>query len=347
MLESRTINISTGTILKAIIIILGLWFLYFIRDILAIFFIAIIITAGIEPLVDWMEKRKIPRSIGVLIIYIILAALLGLFFSFFIPPLVAQATDFFQNIPVYIDKLSVLFSGFQNYAQSFGINFNGQEFFNNLAGSIPSSPSGIFSTTIGFFSGILTVIIVFSLTFYLSVKKDGLKKFIVSVTPSRHEAYVTSLTERIKNKIGRWLQGQLFLMLLIFVMYFLALYFLKIPYALILALFGGILEIIPYLGPILSTIPVVLLGFLISPLTGLLALGIYICIQQIEGHIFVPQVMKKALGLNPVIVILALIVGIKLGGIIGGVLAIPIATALDIVYDDLTESSKKEESVAH
>jgi predicted PurR-regulated permease PerM len=134
--------------------------------------------------------------------------------------------------------------------------------------------------------------------------------------------------------------GQLLLMLIIFVFDFLALYFLKVPYALAIAIVSGLLEIVPYIGPIISATLATMVGFLISPIVGLLALAIFTAIQQIEGHIIVPQVMKKAVGLNPVVVILALLIGAKLAGAFGAVLAVPITAAASVFVKDLMDKNK-------
>jgi predicted PurR-regulated permease PerM len=342
MIDKRTVDISTGIIFRTILIILGLWFLYLIRDIIAIFFIALIITAAIEPSIEWLTRKKIPRSFSVLIIFLVLFLILGLVVSFLIPPLVSQFKSFTQNLPTHLDKFTQTFGGVEMYFNSYGIEFSSRAFLANLGDNLSQSGGQIFSTTVGFFTGIITMIAILSMTFYLSVKEEGMDKLLSSVTPAEHRAYVVSLAERIKEKIGKWLQGQLLLMLIIFVLDLIALYFLGIPYALILAIFAGILEIIPYLGPIISAIPGVLLGFLISPLTGFLALAAYVVVQQFENHVIVPQVMKKTIGLNPVVVILALLVGAKLGGILGAILAVPLAAAISVFVGDLIQKNEKQ-----
>jgi predicted PurR-regulated permease PerM len=116
---------------------------------------------------------------------------------------------------------------------------------------------------------------------------------------------------------------------------------LKVPYALVLAIFGGVLEIIPYLGPIISAIPAIILGFFVSPLTGLLVLVFYILIQQLENHVMVPQIMKKAVGLNPIVVILVLLIGAKIGGTMGAILSIPVATVINVFLQDVFFKKKK------
>jgi len=334
-MEKRTVNISTGIILKVVIVILGLWFLYLVRDIIALFFVAVIITAAIEPAINWFNSKKIPRPLGVLIIYIIIIFILGLLFSFLIPSITNQFKDFSQNFPAYFEKLDETFSGVEEYMQSRGFEFSSREIIQGASDSLTRSSGNIFSTTIGFFSGFISAIVVLSLTFYMSVKKDGMKKFLASITPDIYEKRAVYLAEKIKNKIGRWVVGQMSIMIMIFTLDFLALSILKVPYALALALIGGALEIIPYIGPIISTILAATVGFLISPMAGILTLVLYTAIQQAENHIITPQVMKKAVGLNPVAVILALLIGVKVAGVLGAILAVPTATAIGVIAEDL------------
>ena len=335
----KKIDISTGIIFRAILIVLGIWIIFLIRDIVALFFVSLILTAVIDPGVDWLHKRKIPRGVGVMIIYSILFLIIGTAIYFFIPAIISQFNDFYQNLPRYIENLSNLSSGIKNFTQAHNITLGVQDIL-NLGSNSTSLSEKLFSTTVGVFSGFVSVIIILSLAFYLSVKEDGMKRFLNSVTPEKHQEYVVSLAERIKIKIGKWMLGQLLLMLIIFIFDFLALYFLKVPYALAIAIISGLLEIVPYIGPIISTTLATMVGFLISPVVGLLTLAVFTAIQQIEGHVVVPQVMKKAVGLNPVVVILALLIGAKLAGVLGAVLAVPIAAAASVFVKDLMDKNK-------
>ncbi|MCD6149502.1 AI-2E family transporter [bacterium] len=334
-MEKRTVNISTGIILKVAAVFLGLWFLYLIRDVIALFFVAILVMAAIEPSVNWLQGRKIPRSLSVLTVYIVLFLILGISASFLAPALISQFKDFSQDLPAYSEKVAGAFSRVKNFTESQGFNFNTQNFLENLSESLSQSSAKIFSTTVGVFSGFLSFVVIFSVAFYMSVKEKGMEKFLKSITPGGYKKQVVSVAEKIKAKIGRWMVGQLFLMFVIFILDFIALYLIGVPYALILAIIGGLLEIIPYLGPIIATILATLVGFLISPAKGLLVLLFYILIQQAENHIITPQIMKKAVGLNPVAVILALLIGVKVAGVLGAILAVPTATAIGVIAEYL------------
>lgn len=339
-MNKHQIDISTRVILKIVAVALGLWFLYVVRDILALFFLSIILTATLDPAIDWLGKKKVPRSFGVIIVYVALLGFAGILISFLIPPLASQLTNFTQNLPAYSESFSKTFIGIEKYAQSYGFQFNSHEFLSGMTGNLSQSSSQIFSTTVSVFSFFISILVILALTFYMSVKEDGMNKFLISITPDSHQAYVVSVANRIKSKIGKWMMGQIILMLIIFVLDFIALSVFNIPYALVLALLAGLLEIVPYLGPIISATLASLVGFFISPMTGFIVLVVLTIIQQLESHVIVPQVMKKAVGLNPVVVILVLLIGAKLGGTLGAILSVPIATSLSVFIGDFV--NKKE-----
>jgi predicted PurR-regulated permease PerM len=339
MIEKK-IDISTGIIVKTILILLGLWFLYLVRDVVALLFLALILTAAIEPAVIWLNRKKIPRGVGVLMIYAGLFLIIGSMLYFLVPAISEQVSDLSVNFPQYLEKINGLIQGVRSYSSSHNISLENQKSI-DFASNITKITQGIFNTTVGVFTGIISLIIVLSMTFYLSVKEDGVEKFITSITPQKYQIYVISLVNRMKKKIGKWMQGQVLLMAIIFVLDYIALLILGIPYALILALFAGFFELIPYLGPIISAVPAVALGFLVSPFTGLLVIGLYIAIQQVENHIVTPLVMKKAVGLNPIAVILAVLIGAKIAGIFGAILAIPVAAMVSVLVSDIM---KKENS---
>ncbi len=169
------------------------------------------------------------------------------------------------------------------------------------------------------------------------MEEDGIKKFIISIVPEKKKEYAASFADRIEKKIGKWMLGQLFLMLVIFILDFIGLYLVGVPYPLLLAIFAGILEVVPYVGPIISAVPGVILGFLVSPTVGFLALLVYLVAQQFESHVVIPLTMKKAIGLNPVITIVAILIGFKLAGVLGAVISVPAATAISLFVSDLME----------
>ena len=329
--QSKKVEISTSIVLKTIVILLGVWFLFLVRDIIILLFIAVIIAASIDPAVDYLQKKKVPRSAGAMLIYVILFSILALIISFMVPSIVNQFHDFSQNSSQYFGD----FGGAINSSQNSGINRIIQGIANNIESSFTNISKNIFSKTLGVFSGLLSVVVVFSMAFYMVMEESGIKKFIVSIMPEKNKTYAASLTDRIEGKIGKWMLGQLFLMLVIFVLDFIGLYLVGVPYPLLLAIFAGILEVVPYVGPIISAVPGIILGFLVSPTVGMLAFVVYLIAHQFESHVVIPLTMKKAVGLNPVVTIVAILIGFKLAGVLGAIISVPAATAVSLVVNDL------------
>jgi len=182
--------------------------------------------------------------------------------------------------------------------------------------------------------GLFSVIIVIVISFYLAVQKNGIQHLLKGVTPKEHEPYVLDLWARAQKKMGHWLQGQLFLAIVVGVLVYIGLSLLNIRFALLLAIIAGIFELVPYIGPVLAGVPAVILALFQAPILALWVLILYFVVQQLENYLLVPLVMKKVVGLNPVVVIIALLVGGKLLGILGILLAVPAAAVLAEFFKD-------------
>lgn len=162
-----------------------------------------------------------------------------------------------------------------------------------------------------------------------------MRKYFRSLAPIEYQPYVAHLMKKMSHKMGEWLRGQIILGLIVGVAVYIGLTLLGVKYALVLALIAGILEVIPYVGPIISLVPALIVGFAQSPVIGLAVIILYLIVQQLENNVLVPKVMQKVTGLNPIISILALLVGLKAGGLAGAVLSIPLAMMGVVILEDL------------
>lgn len=332
----KEVIISPSIVWWTIGIVLAVGFVYVIRDVVVLFFIALVLSAAIEPAIKRIVAKNISRGVAVGSVYIVLLVLLVTFLAYLIPVAAREVSDFARTLPEHIEDLtgSTLLFDDISHAVTDSLERSGES---QKAGGLAGVTQGIFSTTVDVFRGIVSFLAVFTIAFYLSVTDDGVGRFLRSVTPGRYEKYVVSRARIIYHKIGHWMLGQLLLMVIVFVLYFIVLTLLGVPNALALALLGGILEIIPYIGPVVAAIPAILFGFFVSPPIAILVAASYILIQQLENHIIVPQVMKRAVGLNPIVVILALLIGAKVAGVLGMILAVPVATALHVFITDVME----------
>jgi predicted PurR-regulated permease PerM len=321
-------SISTATIVKVILTLAILYFVYIIRDIISLLVISLILAILIDPLADWFEKRKIPRTLAVLLVYLVLISLIGLFIALIIPPLTVQFDQLTEKIPFYWEKIKTF--GENEYLTQ----YDPETLQNSLKKLETNIAEGLFTRLGGIVGGAASLVLILFLTFYIVIDEKNIKKMSLRLIPAHYQLYVAQIASRMKEKMGAWLKGQLILCLIIGVCVFLGLTVLGVDYALVLGLIAGMFEIIPYLGPWMTGILVVFIAFGQSPTTALFAAAFIIVLQALENNLIVPKVMQKAVGLNPIISILAIITGAKIAGIIGVALAIPVASALSILLQD-------------
>lgn len=337
--EHKTINISTITIVKIISIILLLWLAWMIRDVLLIFLISVIISSAIDPVADFLNQRRIPRVLSVSLVYIAFVGLIVLVGFLIVPP-VTQQFEMIKNADVYqtfISKIGVYQDSLSHSAIGQAINNSIRDFANNFGGTL-------FDTTRGVLTGLVSIITVLVISFYLTVEENGMKNFIKHLAPYRHQAYVTKLVNKIQRKMGSWLLGQLILSAVIFGLVFIGLTILKVQFALVLALLAAIFEIVPIIGPFISGAFAVFFAFLQSPTLAVAVLILWVVTQQLESHVVVPVVMSRSVGINPVLVILAVLVGGTLGGIVGALIAIPVVSGISVFVNDVLEGGISEET---
>lgn len=332
----QTFEISTATILKFFAVVLGLFFLYLIRRILLMLFIAVIIASAVDGPVDWMVKHKIRRGLAVAMVYVAGIALLALILYLIIPPLASQVGVLTANMPSYLGQLE---SKVQWLGGHFGV-ISLQDVLNNISERLTSAAGDILATTINIFGGVLSALLTLIISIYLATQEKSVKKFFISLVASKHESYTANLVDRILDKLGAWFRGQLILMAVIGVMTFAGLSLLKIKFALTLALITALLEIVPIIGPILAAIPAILVALVESFGLALFVAAMFYVIQELEKYLIVPQVMKRALGLNPIAIMVAVLIGAEVYGILGAVIAIPVAAIISIGWSDFRERQK-------
>ncbi len=339
--SETTISITAGTIVKAICILVLAWFLYAIRDIVLIVLTAIVIASAVEPGVAALSNRKVPRIIGVIAIYVCIFAVGFVIFYFFVPSLLTDFAIFVASLPNYLDTFTRA-GTLDQYAQIFGLpqpstitasdlwaGISGAFNLNTVFGNAVTAATTIFG---GLFSFVL--IVVFS--FYFAVIETGVDDFLRIVVPRKHLKYVLGLWRRSQHKIGLWMQGQLLLGLLMGVLIYLLLTIFGVPNALVLAVIAAVFEIIPVFGPILAAVPAVMIAFVAGGVTlGVITIFIYVIAQQFESQLIYPLVVSRVVGVPPLLVILALIIGGELAGFLGIILSVPAAATIQELVKDI------------
>ena len=339
------ININALSVVKIILIFILFYLLYLIKDILAILFVSLIFASAVDPWVDWMQKKKIPRAIGIFLIYLIIFVVVGSVIYLIIPPIVEQVGDLVANFPKIFEKIISGVAAFKEYTVQHGILDNIKNSLGTISSNLQNAAGGVFSTVTGIFGSVFTFFLVLVMTFYMAVEENAIKKIVWSLAPEKHQVHVMQMINLMQKKIGLWLRGQLILSFIIFTLTYISLLILGVKYALVLALVAGLTEFVPYLGPILASIPAIFLSFTQSPMLAVFVAVLYYIIQLVENHVIVPKLMQKVVGLNPIISIAVLLIGFKLAGIPGAILAIPVATAASVFIKDIFDKSSAKASL--
>ncbi|MES2314529.1 MAG: AI-2E family transporter [Patescibacteria group bacterium] len=341
-------SISTGTIVRFFLVIIIIAALYYLRDVLLVVVSAVVIASALEPVVRRLGRYHIHRVVAAVLIYLVLAGMLAGVFIFFVPLLVNDSISFLASVPKQI-SLDDIWSPIRDFGINVGPTSSSvttvslADLVGSLQSAITGTTAGAFKTASFLFGGVLSFFLIIVLSFYLVVQEDGVENFLRIVTPAHRHEYVINLWGRARRKIGSWLQGQVLLGVLIGTLVYLVLMVVGVPHALVLAVLAGSFELIPVFGPIISSVPAILVTYSeLGTGTAVLLIGLYLIIYQFESQLFYPLVVKKIVGISPIIVILALVIGAKLAGVLGAIIAVPLSAALmEYVYD--VEKRKKGE----
>lgn len=340
--STNSISISTSTIIRFFLVALGFFLLWYLRDIVLVLLTAIMLASFVESSIPHFKKIGVNRIFGVVIVYVLSILLLAFLFYLFIPLLITEVYNLSVFFSSYIPNSSIL-NYFTNDA--FG---GAKDIINNLSHSlslttlistsnafITNLSGGFFQVAAAAFGSIFNLILIVLISFYLSIQEKGIEKFLRIILPVGYEEYAVDLWERSRRKIALWMKGQLLLGVLITILTYLMLSLMGIQYALLLSIIAGIMELVPY-GILVALVPAVYFSYLSGGLsTSFMVAGAYIILHQFEVFLFSPLVIKSVVGLSPLVVIIAAVVGFELGGFWGLVLAIPVAVFLMELISDL------------
>lgn len=313
------VEISHRTIFFTLLLLGGIWLFIQIKDILFLLFVSFVLMSALRPLVETLARFKIPRPIAILLIYVLIIGVLVVALGGLVPSLVIQTSHLAQDLPLLVSRLLPYW------------DINVQAITQQIA---PISEN-VVRLTVGIFNNVLTILTILVFTFYFLLERKHTELFVVHIAGQDVAARVMTIVREVEKRLGAWVQGQLFLMTVIGICSYVGLSFLGVESALSLAIISGILEAVPIVGPIVSAIPAVFVAFSSSPMLALSVIVLYVVIQQLENNLIVPIVMKKNLGLSPLVTILALMIGGKLGGITGAVLAVPVVLVIEVIFSTL------------
>jgi predicted PurR-regulated permease PerM len=319
--------IKNQVIFALFLISLG-WIVFYLREIIVSIFLAYILMAAVLPIVDYLRSKKWPKVLAVLVPYLSIIILIFSLIIPLVPFVVTQIQSLIESFPRFIDSS----------ANTFGFKIDPQQLQGYINSQLNTLGKSAINVTTQVFGGLFSVITVFVVSFYLLMYNDTFKKFLAKLF---HKSYHDSIQEalsQINDKLGAWLRGQMFLSFIIGLLSWVGLSILGLPYAVPLALLAGLLEVVPTIGPILSAIPAIIIALTVSPTMAITVVILYILIQTLENQLLVPKIMQKAVGLNPVVVILSIMIGTKLMGVTGALLAVPFLSFLIVIAKSFEET---------
>ena len=338
--QTQKIEISFGSVVMIIATVIGLWLFFYLREIVLFVFIAFIIASALGPPLRTLQRHKIPQALSIATTFLIIVGLVILIGFMILPALYEQIENFLRHLPDIIGRAAQVFTGSQvdqNQAQEYT-----RQLVNTFTSNAKELSSNVVEVGLGLFSGFISAVTVIVMSFYFIIEREQLYKGLELLMPHNDFIRVRNISQKVEHKLGLWLRGQLLLGAIIAVATYLGLMALGLhQYALPLALIAGIFELVPIIGPILSAIPAVLIAITISPALAIAVILLYLVLQQLESHLIVPKVMEKAVGLNPLFVIIALLAGGALMGMLGALLAVPFAVVIATVLEDIREYEGK------
>jgi len=338
MNQESILNISWGTIFKICIAIISLYILYLIRDIFVWFIFAFVISILFNFLIDFFEKKRIPRIVTAIFLYSTIFLILSFFIYKMTPMFLSEIKEFSQNVPTYFKQISPVL-------EKFGIQIteDTRSFTSNLEIVLSRTGQNIFNALFVVFGGVFSTMFIISLAFFISLEKGLLEKILITFSSIKHHKYLRHLIERSKKKVGAWFISRIIGMLFVGVLTYFVLKIFNVNYAFILSLLVAIFDFVPMIGPILGGLIVVSIVALTSTLQALFVLVAFIIIQILEANLLLPLLFKKFIGIPPSLVLISLVVGGKLWGVLGAILIIPLVGIIFEVLTDYLENLKKIE----
>lgn len=351
--EKVVFDWSTMAVFKSAMVILGVivgtYLLYSIGNILVLFFIAFFIASALDPLIDALQGVRIPRAIGILLVYLVIFISVTMLIANLLPLVAAQlisiatlVNDFILGISTSpVDSLpfgSVIKPYLNDLYNAVDFKVLAVQLQNSLqviSSQLLNLGGNLWSIILQISNGLMNFVLIIILVFFMTVDEMALEHFCISVFPRRHSEYISKRLETIKEKIGEWIRGQVIVSIVAAVISFVGLAIVGVNYSLTIAVITGLCMIIPVFGRVVACVIVLPIVLNQSPALALFLIIYYFLISQVENNIIVPILMNKAVGLSPILIIFALLVGFQFMGILGLVLAIPIATIIAVFARDI------------
>lgn len=322
-MKNKKIEISYKTIVFTILFLLALIILWQVRALIVLLFVSFVLMEVLNPAVTRLEKYKIPRPLGIFILYVIILTVISFVVAGIVPILVEQTTGLIKTLPEALKNIKIFGSSAIDLSSQFKI--------------LENIPGEIAKTAISLVSNVISGFVVLFLTFYLLLEKKNFAKYSFDMFGEKGKQKVIAIIENLESRLGSWVRAEMFLMTIIGLISYLGYVLLGLNYSIPLAIFAGLLEAVPSIGPTVATAVAALVGFSISNPVGIFTIIVGIIIQQLENTLIVPRIMKQTVGFNPLVTILLIASGAKLGGVMGAILALPFFLTLQTIFKVLVD----------
>jgi predicted PurR-regulated permease PerM len=325
----QKVEITSKNIIHLFLLGIGFIVLWTLRNLILTFFISFLLMEVLNPVINQLEKLKIPRPLSTVAVCLLVIMAISLSISQIIPIFVEQTSGLVKALPVSLQNIKVLGISAIDFSSQFRI--------------IESIPSEIAKTILSLFSHLFDVLLTLVITFFLLQERQSVKQYVKKHVGGKSNRLVLRLMNLLENRLTKWVKGEFILMIIIGLMSYIAYLILGLKYAVPLAIMAGVLEVIPNIGPIVATSVATLIALTISPFIAIMTIISGFVIQQLENNFIVPKVMKETTGLHPLITIIVIVVGAKLAGISGAALGIPIFITLQIIIEFFYERKVKNQ----
>lgn len=327
--EKREFKLSTTQSIRLILLgaaalFLGLGSLLLVElfaRTLAIIFLSITIAAALSPLVERLAKR-IPRNLAIVLVYLALILLLMGTVALIVPSLVAQARSLTDRVPE-------VFSQIEAWVEQQGW-INSDNLFDAAISQIQSIGTDLLRFPVELFSALLDVTLVVIISLYMLLEAEAIRRFGLSLFPRPQRQRVWDVATEMLEAAGGFVRGLALNILIIGIVTYIGLSIIGVDYALVLGIISGLLEVIPVVGPLIAAVPAIAIALLDSPTTALITALFLFVVQQFEGNILTPNIMHSQANVSPLLVLIAVFAGSAVGGVVGTLVAIPLAAALRV-----------------
>ncbi len=340
--KNVTINISTSTLVRILLMVVLVFAVIKLVSVVLIILTSIVLASFVQSAVDKLKVVIKNRTVAVFAIYIVaILAFVGLA-SIFVPVFIGEMSSLVSQVGAYIPTNNILnsfqpdtLSGAKGFVSTLSHNGSLGDVIKSTQNLINSLAGGFFDIFGQAFGGAFNVFLILIISFYLSIREKGIESFLRVIIPDTSEDYVIDLWVRTERKIGLWIQGQMLLGLIMGVLTYLGLTLLGVKYSFVIALVTAVCELVPF-GIFVAIIPAVLFSYLGGGITlAFLTFALYFILHQFENYLIYPLIIKKVIGISPLVVILSLLIGAELAGLWGVILAIPCAVFLFEFLDDV------------